>query len=90
MTPRALGIELSELGDHFLGEAIAEIILRSVSGKIFEGQDCQHYASSGRLRSTRRTRGQKISTSRDDQDHRNRRENWPEPKSPVRSGAVHS
>ena len=37
------GVETSKLADHFLGHAVAEVVLRSVSGEVLEWQDGDHH-----------------------------------------------
>ncbi len=43
--PEVLGIETSELGDHFLRHAVAEVVLSGISREVLEGQNRQHQSS---------------------------------------------
>jgi hypothetical protein len=53
---QVLRIEVPELRDHFLGQAVAEVLLAGVSSEVLERENRQHQSSTGRLGGAARER----------------------------------
>src|SRR5215831_9695726 len=72
-----LWIEPSQLSNHLLRKAIAEVVLTDISRQILEWQNRQHGSSVGRLRTGPRTRPLDISSQTQDQDNYDGSRNGP-------------
>jgi hypothetical protein len=58
----ALWIKASELRDHFLGQAVTEVVLAGVSSEVLEGKNREHQSSAGRLGASSGTRPLNVTT----------------------------
>src|SRR5215471_6359444 len=72
-----LWIEPSQLSNHLLRKAIAEVVLTDISRQILEWQNRQHCSSVGRLGTGPRTRPRDISSQTQDQDNYDGSRNGP-------------